>query len=587
MMRRETSIYAGLLVLSLIMSNQVSIARCGDIVWFETFYQLDDLGASEALIARKAQKEINNRFSISGNLTVNIYLSYYGEGAEDELGGFVNKNNQYGFSITRKFLESFQEKQNLRGEPFHTMFSLSDGSEEWRIDDTILRMCPTYKSRAYMMSKQLISDEIDALIIIAEDSEGSEEMRRYMMTYFGGTILETITVPKGQGDFSYYLQRAEDKIQSSMTGNTLENIGVFYHYSDVDPNLVEDASEYFFLSSTRWYVMDFNAFSESLTSNAPEESKKMRMRFVSPVYQENEATEWVKENMGDEEDPFSFINACAYDAYWLLAETILQVESKHRYNVTPKIADVARSYVGITGSCRFDKYGDRNDVTYQIYDLKNGVLTPVGGEFKGKTPTNENPIKLPFDGPIQVELDIEISPAYYLNQSVLWVNVTSNPPAVNQKTMLSITDPDGIELRYNITTDQFGVGGTDWTPSEIGLHVITYTLPESNRYDSATHMAVFNVLEEYVPDYSAHTIPQEETQPETNQTETLPPILNETKPLPSNITTPEIIENSINSTDSNTTYQEPSYEDESIDPLDKWLDFIYQIIEKIASLFKR
>ncbi len=63
------------------------------------------------------------------------------------------------------------------------------------------------------------------------------------------------------------------------------------------------------------------------------------------------------------------VEANIYDGIWILALSVLQADSQDIVELVNVVPSVAEEYVGVSGRCELDSFGDRQSIKYEIYGL--------------------------------------------------------------------------------------------------------------------------------------------------------------------------------------------------------------------------
>jgi len=136
--------------------------------------------------------------------------------------------------------------------------------------------------------------------------------------------------------------------------------------------ILEESVEYPRLQDVSWIVaeMGVNSYNMSLVSKMVAAS--VNLTFFKPVIPISEKYEELNTRyMKRFTDTLGFYEANVYDACWLYALAVLDCGTDDSDILKSAINCVAEDYVGITGLCKFDAYGDRTTANFGIYQFSH------------------------------------------------------------------------------------------------------------------------------------------------------------------------------------------------------------------------
>jgi ABC-type branched-subunit amino acid transport system substrate-binding protein len=105
-----------------------------------------------------------------------------------------------------------------------------------------------------------------------------------------------------------------------------------------------------------------------------------RLRLVSPVEAPLNSSIYQGVDEAYEErfrEPLSFYDANIYDACWIMALSIIEVNYTDGEAVRRLLLEVALRYTGASGNCQLDEFGDREACDYALLGYRL-----IDGEYK-------------------------------------------------------------------------------------------------------------------------------------------------------------------------------------------------------------
>ena len=248
-------------------------------------------------------------------------------------------------------------------------------------DDAFYRTCPTDLGQAPVMAEMLDSWGIEAVIVILQDDTWGNGLYHAFEEEFeerGGIVHKVIRHDPAITTAVPTLNSAESSAQEAVTLYTKERTAVMLLSKSKAPKFVEPVEGYFpTLSDLMWFgsgsIVDTKLFA-NIASHAD------RLKLFGPLISQEENLKYLR--FADEyssitgESP-DFYRSALYDACWLYGLSVVEALTVEASFVRQVLPSVASDYHGASGWCKFDEYGDRENVDYEIrgFTIVEGQLT--------------------------------------------------------------------------------------------------------------------------------------------------------------------------------------------------------------------
>lgn len=195
-------------------------------------------------------------------------------------------------------------------------------------------------------------------------------------------------------DFGEYLQRLDDKVAQALQQNDglSDTVGLLALCRAEAPVVVKQAENYTNLFDVTWYGSNFTAKSTQLADLAGPQVARVKWISLKPETRKSNSylslSTRYKALTGEVMDVYS---AYLYDSAFLLARSVIEVQSADGLKVGGVFQEVCNSTFGVTGWCGLDLNGDRIPPSYEIWSYTRttsnttvahlvGTLDPVQHE---------------------------------------------------------------------------------------------------------------------------------------------------------------------------------------------------------------
>lgn len=245
--------------------------------------------------------------------------------------------------------------------------------------DSLFRTCPTDLVQAPIQAKALASWGVEGLIVIQRGDEWGDEIYEVLKEEYedlGGTIVQRYRYDPAIENFVGVLNTVETWAQEAIGGYGEDRVAVEVIGREEVGSLISLAVNFPTVYDLKWFG-SAGTSKKSLFQSSSEEAAHLKL--FSPVLVQEESDEYfdfaakyflLTGGMPD------FYTSAMYDAAWIYALSVIETWSTEADLVEQVLADIAEDYVGASGSCRMNEFGDRLDVDHEIggYSLDDGQL---------------------------------------------------------------------------------------------------------------------------------------------------------------------------------------------------------------------
>ena len=280
-------------------------------------------------------------------------------------------------------------------------------------DDSFYRVCPTDDDAGKILSEMIARYGIKGVIIIQRDDSWGDGLFDTFNEDFrshGGVVVDRIKYSVDSADYYSVMSQVEEATINAIEEYGYDNVGVMALGLEETASLVYYAFEFLEVTYVPWFgwaiSTDYGGYVYSVLNEVPEEASIVRL--LSPMVATSHGGKYLamQQSIYDEFGYNSdFHAATTYDAYWLLALSVLEAGSSDTASVKRVLPEVANGYSGASGICTFDEYGDRLNTNYNIWGMDYNE-TPAW-EYYGYYNSTFQRILWPLDAPTT-----ELGPLY-------------------------------------------------------------------------------------------------------------------------------------------------------------------------------
>lgn len=254
--------------------------------------------------------------------------------------------------------------------------------------DNFYRTCPSELDETVAIARALDARGIEAVLVVQKGDEWGEDLYEALEDEFeglGGVVYERFVYDPEDPKFISVLNRLEASTQGAIEDHGSGGVAVQVISSDEVSSLIQHAGVFPTLYGVEWFGTSKIANDTKLFGSVAQEAGQLRLYSPVPAPDKDGkysafAGEYL-ERMGSRPD---FYASAMYDACWLYALTVIEVWTTDTGFVRHELPDVAESYVGASGMCRLDGYGDRDVVDYEFWGYRlegDGVASEKFGRY--------------------------------------------------------------------------------------------------------------------------------------------------------------------------------------------------------------
>jgi branched-chain amino acid transport system substrate-binding protein len=241
-------------------------------------------------------------------------------------------------------------------------------------DDNFYRTCPSDLYQTIAIAESLDSMGIKAIIVLQRGDEWGDDLYDALEDEYearGGVIYERFEYEPDESNFVPLLNRVETAVQEAIEDHGSSNVAIQVICSDEASSIVEHAEVFPTLYGLEWFGTNKIANTTDVFESVAQQAAQLKLFSPVPVPEKNGVYKTFardfRERMGTKPD---FYTSATYDACWLYALTVLEVWTTNSNLVKLRLPDIAGSYVGASGPCSLNDYGDRNVVDFEIWGYK-------------------------------------------------------------------------------------------------------------------------------------------------------------------------------------------------------------------------
>ena len=237
-------------------------------------------------------------------------------------------------------------------------------------NDAFYRTCPTDLRQAPVIAEMLHSWGIEAVVIILSDDSWGNGLFEAFEAEFGergGIIHQVIRYDPAATTYIPKLNSAESAVKEALTLYQKERTALLLFAQDKVSKFVEPVPTYFpNLNDVIWFGTSSTVDTKQFVNVA---SQADHLKIFGPIVaqEENEKyLQFAEDYLALTGESPNFYRSALYDACWLYALSVIEALTIESSFVELVLPTVAEDYQGASGWCKFDEYGDRERVDYEI-----------------------------------------------------------------------------------------------------------------------------------------------------------------------------------------------------------------------------
>jgi len=258
-------------------------------------------------------------------------------------------------------------------------------------DDRLYRLAPTDFVQAPAMAEMLWSWGIKGVIVMHKgDAYGDGIWNIFSELYpsKGGVILERVRYIEDAKEFSTYLASMDKAAEEGIEEYGVQHVGVLLSAQTEASVILSQAVDYENLMKVVWMSNENTGRDQMIIDNVgePIHGLKLFSSIMAP------AKSWKFDDLANRYNDLTglsagFLTATAYDSAMTLALSVLEAQSNDASDVVKIYPTLCSNYLGTSGWCDLDEYGDRKPGVFDIwgyYKTPEDILTFTKyGEYNG------------------------------------------------------------------------------------------------------------------------------------------------------------------------------------------------------------
>ena len=266
---------------------------------------------------------------------------------------------------------------------------ISPGSTQpwpWRLAPSTYRLYPADHLYTIPLAKAMESIDIKKVIILQLDTGFADIMREEFIGEFKEEHTEIlIEAQSTDTELEQATIRLKDEIQRATNEHGEDHVAVYYiGFSDHLEKILGSATDdtifsvpWFVWNWYNWYEdigISYSGFKEDVGILA-----RIKLIGAHPAIPDNPVFTRINEEYLERfGEPVSMIHGNLYDGLWLMALSVVESGSIDGALVGEMIPLISKNYVGVTGNCSFNDWGDRWEVDWTLLGYKiEGNTTKV------------------------------------------------------------------------------------------------------------------------------------------------------------------------------------------------------------------
>ncbi len=237
-------------------------------------------------------------------------------------------------------------------------------------DDSIFRLTPHDYMIGKIMAHVAYDYGVENMIVLERDDAWAVGVGDWFVEEYeslGGDVFERVKYPPATAsEFSEYLNKVENSLEEKSIFD--EDTGVFLLSFSETSAILNELVGYPSLVNVTWFCTD--AVANSLEIDSVSEDILSSVKLVSPLHLPvwDEYSTSVGRDYHDRfGNDLGFYEANIYDSCMVLGLSVIEADSINTSKVMEVLPLVAGDFVGLTGPCGFDMYGDRLDFRTGLY----------------------------------------------------------------------------------------------------------------------------------------------------------------------------------------------------------------------------
>jgi branched-chain amino acid transport system substrate-binding protein len=290
----------------------------------------------------------------------------------------------------------------------HNMLMLSPsarGRELTIPGDNLFRTCPSEFAGTIVMAEALTSWGIRAVIVVQRGDawgDGVYDIFKKEFEARGGVIFKRIRYDAATTAFGGIMNQVEAAAYEAVGEYGADRVAVQLISLNEAAKIIDFAKYYPTIYELYWFGSENIARNAQLFKSNPVQADKLKLFSPLVTQEENEKyAQFALDYYSAMKVEPDFYASAMYDACWLYALSIIKTWTADTSFVKLELPRIAENYYGASGWCRFNNYGDRYTVDFELWgygtkdgqtiDVKYGYYDSADGEVTWFTNAGINP----------------------------------------------------------------------------------------------------------------------------------------------------------------------------------------------------
>ena len=285
------------------------------------------------------------------------------------------------------FLDASDGETKHRGITVISPRSIS--SQHRTIYPHIIKLTPLETHQTRVIALAMIDGGFDKVITLYEPNAGwgYDFVPRFNESYtcLGGEVVANLKTPSmsNTGAFNYSLGRVEEIVVNASRTYGNDSLAVLATWNYIYPDSLTFLSKRPGLMNVTWYGTDQLILLPTEIYRGLDVLSQLSV--IQPVIDRTPYTEnpvYIALNdayVAEFDKNLTRYDGALYDACWIAALSVIEAGSTLNTSLIETIPRVASGYIGATGECSLDEYGDRGNADFILYEYRDvdGIIKRV------------------------------------------------------------------------------------------------------------------------------------------------------------------------------------------------------------------
>jgi len=242
------------------------------------------------------------------------------------------------------------------------------------VDDHGYRLTIHDWKEAQVIIRILEEDHVEAVVCLSRADAWGEGLVVELSEKYDGELVD-VSYSGEYISFLDELKRADETVRSLTDRYGEGHVAVLALSFTEIATILNQSTTFPALQSVAWYGPGLMTI-EGVSGEVGEVAARLNLISFAPIMPESpelvELNALFRDEFGED---IGFYEANIYDVSWILSLAVLEAGADDASALRALIPDIAAGYLGVTGECTLDQYGDRNVALYGVYryEIVDGV----------------------------------------------------------------------------------------------------------------------------------------------------------------------------------------------------------------------